>query len=142
MRDVLLAFGLVSAWLVGTPLLERSDIAPQAQAAVAQAPDWLSIPLDAAITEIGPTAAPDMGYLSAVSTLSGPSVVKSMKTRLALQGFEIRDRTTEVDRATGAASVFEASNPTDGRLAIAVVLDTPTGALLRIDFSRSLRETL
>lgn len=132
MRDVVLAFGLVAIWMVGSPIYQERLSRPETSAA---APAWLAIPLDADITEVNLSPIRPTGNLSAVSDLSAEAVIKIMKTRLALQGFEILDRTTDLDRATGAASVFEAANPTDGRLAVAVVVDTPTGALLRIDFS-------
>ncbi len=132
MRDVVLALGLAAVWTVGTPIL---DARHQEPAPTVSAPDWLAIPLDADITEVRRSRAQAAGHLNAVSDLPAAAVVEIMKTRLALQGFEIIDRSADLTGTSGAATAFQAANPTDGRLATAVVVDTPTGAMLRIDFS-------
>jgi hypothetical protein len=132
LRDVLLALGLVSVWTIGTPLLEARQREP---VTAVEAPVWLAIPLDSDITAVSRVRSQSAGNLDAVSDLPAAAVVRIMKTRLALQGFEIIDRSSDLIGQSGAATAFQAANPTDGRLATAVVVDTPTGALLRIDFS-------
>jgi hypothetical protein len=132
MRDVVLALGLATVWLVGTPILDARNKEP---VKAAEAPAWLAIPLDADITEVNRSHLQVAGYLNAVSDLPAAAVVEIMKTRLALQGFEIIDRSDDLTGTFGAATAFQAANPTDGRLATTVVVDTPTGAMLRIDFS-------
>ena len=132
MRDVVLALGLATVWLVGTPILDARNKEP---VKAAEAPAWLAIPLDADITEVNRSHLQVAGYLNAVSDLPAAAVVEIMKTRLALQGFEIIDRSADLTGTFGAATAFQAANPTDGRLATTVVVDTPTGAMLRIDFS-------
>ena len=132
MRDVVLALGLATVWLVGTPILDARNKEP---VKAAEAPAWLAIPLDADITEVNRSHLQVAGYLNAVSDLPAAAVVEIMKTRLALQGFEIIDRSDDLTGTFGAATAFQAANPTDGRLATTVVVDTPTGAMLRIDFT-------
>jgi len=132
MRDVVLALGLAAVWTVGTPILDARHLEP---APAVSAPDWLAIPLDADITEVRLTRSQAAGHLNAVSDLPAAAVIEIMKTRLALQGFEIIDRSADLTGTSGAATAFQAANPTDGRLATTVVVDTPTGAVLRIDFS-------
>lgn len=132
MRDVVLALGIAAVWTVGTPIL---DARHQEPAPTVSAPDWLAMPLDADITEVSRSRLQAAGYLNAVSDLPAAAVVEIMKTRLALQGFEIIDRSADLTGTFGAATAFQAANPTDGRLATTVVVDTPTGAMLRIDFS-------
>jgi hypothetical protein len=132
MRDVVLALGLATVWLVGTPIMDARHKEP---VKAAEAPAWLAIPLNADITEVSRSRTGPAGHLNAVTDLPAAAVVQIMKTRLALQGFEIIDRSADLTGTAGAATAFQAANPTDGRLATAVVVDTPTGAVLRIDFS-------
>ncbi|MCB1380655.1 MAG: hypothetical protein KDK89_20150 [Alphaproteobacteria bacterium] len=134
MRNIVPGLGAVALWLLATPVQPLSGVSPGLQS---QLPQWLELPTGADVTESGAGVQRDggvNGYLTAAIAIDGEDLAAGLKTRLALQGFRIEDRTSDLDHATGAGAVFVASNPGNGRHLIAVVLDTPSGGLLRIDY--------
>ncbi len=95
MRDVVLALGLATVWLVGTPIV---DARHRSRRPLCRHPDWLAIPLNADTTEVRRSRLQAAGHLNAVSDLPAAAVVEIMKTRLALQGFEIHRQVRRSDR--------------------------------------------
>lgn len=136
MRNLVLCCGLLGVWAVSSPLANVTASAPDP---ATQLPAWLAMPATAEIMEISFSGSlgEEMreGSVSALIYEDSRTIATRMKTRLALQGFMIEERATDLDRSTGAASVFNAANPSDGRTVTAVALDTPSGGLLRIDFN-------
>ena len=136
MRKLVLCCGLLGMWAVSSPLANVTSPAPHP---ASELPAWLAMPETAEIMEFSfnGSLGEEMreGSVSALIYEDSRTIATRMKTRLALQGFMIEERATDLDRSTSAASVFEAANPLDGRTVTAVALDTPSGGLLRIDFS-------
>jgi hypothetical protein len=136
MRNLVLCCGLLGVWAVSSPL---ANVAAPVLDPASQLPAWLAMPATAEIMEMsfngGLGEEMREGSVSALIYEDSRTIATRLKTRLALQGFMIEERATDLDRSTGAASVFEAANPLDGRTVTAVALDTPSGGLLRIDFS-------
>lgn len=136
MRNLILCCAMLGVWAVSSPLANVTASPPDP---AAQLPAWLALPGTAEIMEMNFNGSigeeTREGSVSALIYEDSLTIATRMKTRLALQGFMIEERATDLDRSTGAASVFEAANPSNGRTVTAVALDTPSGGLLRIDFS-------
>ena len=134
MRNVVLRCGVLAAWLVAAP----AQMVASNGMGQAVNPDWLGLPATAEVVRLDSAGSANRdvqaGLIEIALPEDQPGQVVALKTRLALQGFRLQERTSDLDRFAGMQEVFKAVNVSDGRSVMAVVIQTPAGLVMRLEY--------